>query len=35
MMVDLKIMKTPVNLDAVVNTDFVANAFQRQGITCP
>jgi hypothetical protein len=27
MMVDLKILKAPVNLDAAVNTTFVANSF--------
>jgi NitT/TauT family transport system substrate-binding protein len=35
MMVDLKILKAPVNLDAALNSSFVANSFQRKGITCP
>lgn len=35
MLVDLKILKAPLSLDAAMNTRFVANTFQRQGITCP
>ncbi|HEY0607527.1 MAG TPA: ABC transporter substrate-binding protein [Herpetosiphonaceae bacterium] len=35
MLVDLKIVKAPVNLDAAMNTTFVANAYQQQGSSCP
>lgn len=35
MMVDLKILKAPVNLDATLNSSFVASSFQRKGIACP
>lgn len=35
MLVDLKIVKAPVNLDAAMNPTFVANAYQRRGIRCP
>jgi NitT/TauT family transport system substrate-binding protein len=35
MMVDLKILKAPLDLDAAINNSFVANSYQRKGITCP
>jgi len=35
MLVDLKILKAPVNLDTALNGSFVANAFQRKGVSCP
>lgn len=35
MMVDLKILKAPVHLDAALNSSFIANTFQRRGISCP
>jgi ABC-type nitrate/sulfonate/bicarbonate transport system substrate-binding protein len=35
MMLDLKILKAPVHLDTAINNTFVANSFQRKGITCP
>ncbi len=34
-LVDLKILKAPANLDSAINNSFVANSFQKRGITCP
>lgn len=34
MLVDLKILKAPLSLDAAVNTNYVANYYQGRGITC-
>ncbi|HEY0735436.1 MAG TPA: ABC transporter substrate-binding protein [Herpetosiphonaceae bacterium] len=35
MLVDLKILKAPVSLDAAMNATFVTNAYRGQGISCP
>lgn len=35
LLVDLKILKAPVSLDAALNSSFITSAFQRKGITCP
>ncbi len=34
MLVDLKILKAPLSLDAAMNTNLVANYYQGRGITC-
>ncbi len=34
-MVDLKVLKAPLDLDAAINSSFVANSYQQKGITCP
>lgn len=34
-LVDLKILKAPVNLDSAINNSFVARSYQQKGITCP
>lgn len=35
MLVDLKILKAPLNLDAALNGTFVANAYHGRGLSCP
>jgi ABC-type nitrate/sulfonate/bicarbonate transport system substrate-binding protein len=35
MLVDLKILKAPLSLDAAMNANLVANSYQGRGISCP